>query len=70
MKVVSRINYKGGVGKTTLTANLGAYAALRGLRVLLVDLDPQTHLTFSFMTHDQWHKKYEYTKTLKIILTA
>ena len=65
MKVVSIINYKGGVGKTTLTANLGAYAALQGRRVLLVDLDPQTHLTFSFMTDDQWRKKYEDTKTLK-----
>ncbi len=44
---------------------LGVYAALHGLRVLLIDLDPQTHLTFSFMTDDQWRKKYETTKTLK-----
>ncbi|MBQ7734282.1 MAG: AAA family ATPase [Synergistaceae bacterium] len=65
MKVVSIINYKGGVGKTTLTANLGAYAALHGLRVLLIDLDPQTHLTFSFMTQEQWRIKYEKKKTLK-----
>jgi chromosome partitioning protein len=45
--VVSVINYKGGVGKTTLTANLGADLAARGRRVLLVDLDPQASLTFS-----------------------
>ena len=65
MKVVSIINYKGGVGKTTLTANLGAYAAMKGYRVLLVDLDPQTHLTFSFMSMEQWRDRYKETKTLK-----
>lgn len=48
MSVVSVINYKGGVGKTTLTANIGAELAARGRKVLLVDLDPQSSLTFSF----------------------
>lgn len=65
MKVVSVINYKGGVGKTTLTANLGAYAAMKGLRVLMIDLDPQTHLTFSFMAQEDWRRKYKDSKTLK-----
>lgn len=55
MRVVAVMNYKGGVGKTTLTANLGAVAAARGLRVLLLDLDPQTNLTFSFYSIDDWH---------------
>ncbi|MBQ4401286.1 MAG: AAA family ATPase [Synergistaceae bacterium] len=64
MKVVSVINYKGGVGKTTLTANLGAYVAMRGYRVLLIDLDPQTHLTFSFITLKEWREKYKDTRTL------
>ncbi len=45
MKVVSVVNQKGGVAKTTTTANLGACLAERGLRTLLIDLDPQANLT-------------------------
>ncbi|MEZ4762927.1 MAG: AAA family ATPase [Calditrichia bacterium] len=40
--------FEGGVGKTTLTANLGAALSLMGKKVLLVDLDPQNDLTRSF----------------------
>jgi chromosome partitioning protein len=45
MKIVSVVNQKGGVAKTTTCANLGASLAARGSRVLLVDLDPQANLT-------------------------
>lgn len=44
--VAAMMNMKGGVGKSTLTANLGWYAAYsKDLRVLLIDLDPQFNLS-------------------------
>ena len=46
-KVISIINHKGGVGKTTTTANLGGALTQKGYRVLLVDLDGQANLTMS-----------------------
>lgn len=48
MKVVSVVSTKGGVGKTTIAANLGGFAADAGLRVLLVDLDVQPTLSSYF----------------------
>lgn len=47
-RIVAMLNQKGGVGKTTSTVNLGAAMAEAGLRVLLVDLDPQSNLSLHF----------------------
>jgi len=44
-RVISIINHKGGVGKTTTTGSLGEALALKGFRVLLIDMDPQGNLS-------------------------
>ena len=65
MHIVSVINYKGGVGKTILTANLAAELAWRGHKILMIDLDAQASLTFSFITPDDWQTNYADNKTIK-----
>ena len=49
MLTIAITNQKGGVGKTTTTYHLARAASLRGLRVLVVDLDPQGNLTDSLI---------------------
>ena len=46
-QILSMINHKGGVGKTTSTLNLGKALSLLGKRVLLIDIDPQANLSQS-----------------------
>lgn len=47
-QIITVANHKGGVGKTATTQNLGAGLALKGFRVLLIDLDAQANLSLSF----------------------
>ncbi|MEY2482185.1 MAG: chromosome partitioning protein [Verrucomicrobiota bacterium] len=48
MKIIAVANQKGGVGKTTTSVNLGCALAEEGLRILIIDLDPQANATSSF----------------------
>lgn len=48
MRRIALINQKGGVGKTTITTNLGHALALAGHRVTVIDLDPQGQLASSY----------------------
>jgi chromosome partitioning protein len=61
MRTIALVNQKGGVGKTTTTANLGMALSRAGKKVLLVDLDPQAHLTYGLgiQAHDLPHTVYD-----------
>ena len=51
-KIITICNAKGGVGKTTSTASIGACMALMGKKVLLIDLDGQANLTLYYIPND------------------
>lgn len=64
-KIVSVINLKGGVGKTTTTVALTEFLVYEeGKRVLVIDLDPQTNSTVMLINQDRWKQANDEKKTL------
>ena len=59
-RIIVIINQKGGVGKTVTTFNLAVGMAMKGLRVLVIDMDPQGHLTVAM----GWRNKDDLTMTI------
>jgi chromosome partitioning protein len=55
VRKISFINYKGGVGKTSLVVNTAAALARRGMRVLLVDLDTQSNASIWLLRLQRWN---------------
>ncbi len=64
MQTIALINQKGGVGKTTCAINIGAGLNKLRKRVMLIDLDPQAHLTYSLgiPAHELNNTVYELLK--------
>lgn len=65
MQVIAVVNFKGGSGKTTTAAHLAQYMALRGYRVLAVDLDPQASLTALYGIQPELDEKASFYEALR-----
>lgn len=58
-RVIAFVNQKGGVGKTTSVVNIGACLAIKGLRILIVDMDPQGNVGGSLKTNEDGPSIYD-----------
>ncbi len=66
--IIAMVNLKGGVGKTALSVNFADFCARKGLKTLLVDLDPQTNATFSAMGVNEWDEHKDKNGTIADLL--
>ena len=68
--ILSSINLKGGVGKTTIAVNYAAYCGKKGRKVLLCDLDPQANASFAMIGVDGWEAHTKAFGTIADLLGA
>lgn len=68
--VLSSINLKGGVGKTTIAVNYAAYCGAKGRKVLLCDLDPQANASFGMIGVEGWEQHISQKGTVADLLGA
>ncbi|MBT9371681.1 plasmid partitioning protein RepA [Rhizobium sp. CSW-27] len=65
LQVIAVVNFKGGSGKTTTSAHLAQYLALRGFRTLAVDLDPQASMTALYGIQPELDEKPSFYEALR-----
>jgi chromosome partitioning protein len=65
LQVIAVVNFKGGSGKTTTSAHLSQYLALKGYRTLAVDLDPQASLTALYGIQPELDSKPSFYEALR-----
>ena len=63
-RIVSVVNMKGGVGKSTTVASLAEALASEGMRVLVIDLDPQSNVSMMLAGQDRWIELRQSSRTI------